>query len=154
MAGLDRQTIEKSLLAAGASKVVTHDGTKVLLLSPARVFVNGLRSESDLFDVIDLSLQGSAYCVNVRGRLLAAPNSGQIFAASLPSRSVIMQPDLPSPEMQKADKGFAGNLFANLGPGCRAGRLTRRSFPAQAKSSVKEKWGQRLAGNQGRFWYR
>ncbi len=98
---------------------VVFEPSLAFWVSPTRVFVNGLRSQSDLFDVIDLSLQGSAYCVKLRGHLLAAPNSGQIFAASLPKRSLIMQPDLPSAEMQKADEGFAGNLFANLGQGSR-----------------------------------
>ena len=88
-------------------------------ISPTQVMVGALRGENTLFDIIDVSLQGTAYCINVNGNLLAAPNDRYICTASLPRRFVIMHPPLPSSEMRQATQRFESDLIVNLRQGSR-----------------------------------
>ena len=86
-------------------------------VSPTKVLVNGLRNESALFDLIDLSFQGSAYCINMNGPLLSAPNQGNIHGAVMPGRFLIMHPEIPSTEMQEVASRASNNLFVDIQQG-------------------------------------
>lgn len=85
--------------------------------SSTQVLVNGLRTESALFDVIDLSIQGSAYCVNMNGVLLSAPNQGNIHGAVMPGRFLVMHPEIPSEAMLEGTSRTFNDLFVDIQKG-------------------------------------